>query len=146
MAYITVTDILGMLPEQEVIELTDDEVLGRINQDRVDAAIEQSDAETNGYLGVRYFVPLGAPVANIVVKASTDIAIYNLYSRRAVDTIPEIRAERYRNAIKTLKDISKGHISLDIDPLPDPRELESGSESNTPEDENIFTRDKMEGF
>lgn len=146
MAYIDVDDILGMLQEQDVIDLTDDEDLGRINQDRVSAAIEQSDAETNGYLGVRYSVPLGAPVADIVIKVSTDIAIYNLYSRSSADEIPEVRRQRYLDAVKTLEKLSTGKIMLDVDPLPSPRELEEGSESNKPTDDNVFTRDKMEGF
>ena len=144
--YITITDITNMVPEDEIIMLTDDESLGNVNSDRVDEAIAQADSEVNGYLGVRYSVPLGAPVPNVVAKLSTDIAIYNLYSRGIAESVPEIRRNRYLDAIKTLKEIAKGTVTLDVDPLPDPKELESGAESNKTEDESTFTRDNMEGF
>ena len=146
MAYITIVDIENMVPESEIIMLTDDESLGNVNSDRVDEAIEQADSEVNGYLGVRYSVPLGAPVPNIVVKLSTDIAIYNLYSRGVAETVPEVRRDRYLSAVKTLEKMSKGTILLDVAPLPDPRELDSGAESNKTEDESTFNRDKLEGF
>ena len=146
MAYITLGDIKDMLQESEIVMLTDDEDLGNVNTDRVDKAIEQADSEVNGYLAVRYSVPLGAPVPGIVQKLSTDIAIHNLFSRGTADTIPEVRRERYLDAVKTLEKISKGTLALDVDPLPDPVELESGAESNKTEDESTFTRDKMEGF
>jgi len=144
--YITITDITNMVPEDEIIMLTDDESLGNVNSDRVDEAIAQADSEVNGYLAVRYSVPLGAPVPNIVAKLSTDIAIHNLYSRGVAESVPEVRRNRYLDAIKTLKEIAKGTIFLDVEPLPDSKELESGAESNKTEDESTFTRDNMEGF
>ena len=114
--------------------------------ERVDEAIEQADAEVDSYLSVRFLVPVSNP-PTILNKLSTDIAIYNLYSRGIADEIPEVRKDRYKNAIKTLEKISTGKISLDVSPLPDPIDQEGGSESSTPDDtNNIFTRDKLEGF
>lgn len=146
MAYISLDDILKMIPESEVVMLTDDESLGSVNDDRVAEAIEQADAVVNGYLGVRYSVPLGAPVPNIVTKLSTDIAIYNLYSRGTAETVRPVIKDRYDSAVRTLDKLSKGTISLDVDPLPDTLELAAGAESNKTEDKNTFDRDKMEGF
>ena len=45
MAYCTLDDIKKLLPEESVLELTDDEALGSIVQGRVDEAIAQADAE-----------------------------------------------------------------------------------------------------
>ena len=144
--YITLADIENMIPESEIVMLTDDESLGSVNSDRVDEAIAQADSEVNGHLAVRYSVPLGAPVPNVVAKLSTDIAIYNLYSRGVAETVPEVRRQRYLDAVTTLKAMGKGTIFLDVDPLPPPKELESGAQSNKTEDESTFTRDSMEGF
>ncbi len=143
MPYSTVDDIKKMLPEDLIVQLTDDEATGSINQGRVDEAIEQADAEIDSYCAGRYAVPFGT-VPDIVKKLSVDISIYNLYSRLVRD-MPEVRAERYRSAIKQLEAISKGKISLGVDPAPT-ASTDGRSETNKPTDGNVFSRDKLEGF
>lgn len=143
MAYSSLDDIKKLLPEETLIQLTDDEGLGVVNQTRVDEAIAQADAEIDSYCGGRYTVPFSA-VPDIAKKMSVDIAIYNLYSRR-VEQMPEVRAERYKNAIRQLEGISKGTISLGIDPAPT-ASTDGRAETNTETDERIFSRDKLEGF
>lgn len=143
MAYAALTDIKKLLPESIVIQLTDDENLGEVNQDRIDEAVAQADAEIDSYCGAKYSVPFST-APDIVKKISVDIAIYNLYSRK-VDVIPEIRAERYKNAIRQLEGISKGSISIGEAVEPDVP-TEGGPEVNKTESDRIFTRDTMEGF
>jgi len=48
------------------------------------------------------------------------VAIYNLYSRR-VETIPETRATRYKEAMRLLRDISTGAVELGTEQIPAPR-------------------------
>jgi len=144
--YCSLDDIKKLLPEDILEQLTDDEGLGTINQARVDEAIAGADAEIDGYLGGRYSVPLSA-ATEIVKKLSVDIAIYNLYSRAvASGTIPELRSERYRNAIKQLEGVSKGMISIGVDEKPASSASSGGAESNKPTDTNVFSRRKLEGF
>lgn len=142
MAYSTIDDIRKLLPEQELIALTDDEALGVVNQGRVDEAIAQADAEVDSYCAVRYSVPV-APVPALLRKFSVDIALYSLYSR-AVQSAPEVRAERYRATVRQLEGISKGTLTLGVE------EAEaadsSGAETNKTEDTSVFTRKGMEGF
>jgi phage gp36-like protein len=140
MAYSTITDIKKLLPEESVIQLTDDENLGVVNQTRLDESIAQADAEIDSYCGSRYTVPF-AVVPDIVKKLSVDIAIYNLYSRR-VEEIPETRASRYRNAIRQLEGIAKGIISIGETAIAE----EGGPESNKTDDDRIFTRDTLGGY
>jgi phage gp36-like protein len=143
MPYSTVDDIKKMLPEDLIVQLTDDEATGSINQPRMEEAIAQADAEIDSYCGERYSVPF-ATVPDIVKKLSVDLAIYNLYSRLVRD-MPEVRTERYRSSIRQLEAISKGNISLGVDPAP---QAHSGgrAETNRPADENVFTREKLKGF
>jgi phage gp36-like protein len=141
--YSTLDDIKKLAPEDTLIQLSDDEGLGTINQARVDEAIEQADAEIDSYCGGRYSVPFST-TPDIVKKLSVDIAIYNLYSRK-VEEIPETRAQRYKNAIRQLEAISKGTISLGVDPAP-AAPTDSSAETNKPTDTNVFARDKLEGF
>lgn len=140
MAYSTLTDIIKLLPESAIIQLTDDEGDGVVNESRVNEAIAQADAEIDSYCGGIYTVPF-ATVPDIVKKISVDIAIYNLYSRK-VETIPETRAERYKNAIRQLTDISKGVISLGIDPAP--AQTGSGVNNSIKSNTRLFSRSGME--
>jgi len=146
MAYSALTDIQKLLPDDTILQLSVDPAdtdQTTINQTRVDEAIAQADAEINSYCGSKYSVPFATAPA-IVKKISVDIAIYNLYSRK-VDEIPETRADRYKNAIRQLEGISRGLISIGVDPAPAAPTV-GGSETNKETNDRIFTRDKMEGF
>ncbi len=141
--YCSLDDIKKMVPEELVVQLTDDEGLGAVNQARVDEAIAQADAEIDSYCGERYSVPFAAAPA-VVKKMSVDIAVYNLYSR-TVSEMPETRKDRYRNAVRQLEGIAKGTVSLGVDPAPAPHG-EGGAETNKAADGNVFTRGRLEGF
>jgi phage gp36-like protein len=141
--YSTLDDIKKHLPEEVLVQLTDDENLGTINHERVDEAIAQADAEINSYCGGRYSVPFSM-VTDVAKKLSIDIAIYNLYSRIMTE-IPPVRAERHHNAIRQLEAISKGIISLGVDPAPS-APTDATAETNKPSDMNVFTRKNLEGF
>lgn len=141
--YSILDDIKKLIPEEVLIQLTDDESLGTVNAGRITEAIAQADSEIDSYCGGRYSVPF-ATAPGIVKKISVDIAIYNLYSRR-VEVIPETRADRYKNAIRQLEGISKGTISIGVDPAPSA----STQTSNTvlvETSERLFTRENMSGF
>jgi phage gp36-like protein len=143
MAYSTLTDVKKLIPEETLIQLTDDEGAGIVNQARIDEAISQADEEIDSYLGNRYDVPIVAPVPGIIKKLSVDMGIYNLYSRR-MEEIPKARDDRYRNAIRILEGIAKGTISVG-----ETDEPEGGAdqiEASTSEDDRIFTKDKLSGY
>ena len=144
MSYSSLDDIKKLIPEETIIQLTDDENLGFVNQSRIDEAIAQADAEIDSYCGGRYTVPL-SPVPDIIRKISVDIAIYNLYSRR-VEVIPETRAERYKNAIRQLEGIAKGTISIGEAAAPPAATAEGGVEGNKTDEDRIYTREKLNGF
>ncbi len=143
MPYSTVDDIKKLLPEELLVQLTDDEDTGAVNLARAEEAIAQADAEIDSYCGERLSVPL-SPAPEMVRKLSVDIAIYNLYSRM-VREMPEVRAERYRNAVRKLEGIARGIISLGIAESP-ASSSSARAETNRPEDGNVFSRDKLRGF
>ena len=139
--YSTLDDIKKLLPEETIIQLTDDEGLGTINQDRVDEAIKTADAEINGYCAVRYAVPF-ATVPALVKGLSVEIAIYYLHTRR---TVPEKIEKRYEKAVARLKDIARGLLALGVDPPP-AAPATGGAESNKPVNDRVFTRDTLKEF
>lgn len=139
MAYCTKADILDLLTEEQLIGLTDDHGVGRVDDAKVVKAIADADAEIDGYAGERYSLPF-SPVPLIVRKLSVDISIYNLYARR--QGAPEERRQRYDNSSKLLREIAAGRVTLGATP---PAE----ANSETPDvssQARVFSRDKMTGF
>jgi len=139
MAYCTQSDIEKMLPEKQLIRLTDDENTGLINTVRLDEAIDSAAEEIDAYIGSRTKLPVSGTAPPILGKFNTDIAIFNLYSRFS-ENIPETREDRYKNAIKTLEKISEGKLSFGIQPLPDPPSADEYAAAG-----QISARDKMFG-
>lgn len=119
MAYSLQTDIEEQISSGELIELTDDAGAGAVDSSAVSRAIADADAEIESYCSGRYPMPF-SPVPPMIRKLSVDIAIYNLFSRRAILKLPEERQKRYDNAIRFLRDVSKGLISLGSDAPAEP--------------------------
>jgi phage gp36-like protein len=78
MSYATVTELITRFGEAELIQLTDRDGGGAINQAVVAAALTDADALINGYVSARYTVPL-SPVPPVITKIAADIARYTLH-------------------------------------------------------------------
>ena len=143
MAYATVDDLLALLGERELIQLTDDEDTGTVNTARADKALADADAEVDGYLAGRYPVPLATPPA-VIVKYAADIAVYNLYSRKGEPG--ENTVTRYKAALKWLQLAASGTVTIGGDGAPTPsggQDLVQVAQSNP---SRVFSRGSMEGF
>lgn len=141
MVYSTQADCLDQISETELVQLTDDAGLGVIDAGVVTRAIADADEEIDGYLGSRMEVPL-SPVPGIIRKCSVDIAIYNLYARRQ-DTAPEIRKDRYKNAVGFLAKVAEGKISLGAS---DPAGIPSENAAAYTSVDAVMTADKLGRF
>ena len=134
MAYCTQADILEVLDEDDLIQFTDDDGAGTVDEAKVARAIADADAEIDGYCGTKYEVPF-TTVPGMIRKVSVDIAVYNLEGRRS--KVSEQRQARYDNAVKFLNNVARGLISLGAnDPGTDD---DSGPEATTPKSDRIFT-------
>lgn len=112
MPYCTVADILAMMPENDLIQLTDDAAQPyMVNQANVDRAISDAGELIDSSLRGRYTLPL-SPVPGIINTLATDVAIYRLYARRVKLTPPPGVSERYTNAQKILDQIQSGKKSI----------------------------------
>lgn len=139
-AYCTKADIIDLLSEETLIRLTDDEGAGVMNDSRVEKAVADADAEIDGYCGARYDLPF-ATVPVIIRKCSVDMAVYNLYSRRL--GAPEDRAMRYNNAVKLLREIASGNVTLGTSPQ---TETEGNDEVEAEYNDRVFTQTTLENF
>lgn len=97
--------------ERELIELTDIEkpYTEAINMERLNAAMQQANSEIEGYIGARYTLPLQT-VPPFLESIACDMARYHASTGAMSENSP-IKA-RYDNAIKTLKEISKGTLQI----------------------------------
>ena len=142
MTYCTQTDLEEQISQNELIELSDDAGAGVVDDSVVTRAIADADGEIDSYCASRYTVPF-LPVPVMVRKLSVDIAIYNLHTRRAVLKVPEVRQKRYENAVRFLRDVSRGLISLGADA---PAQANTSDTASIAGNDRIFTRDKMQGL
>jgi len=148
MSYCVLDDLKKQVSDQVLIALTDDDGL-EIKQAIIDSAINDADAEINGYARTQYDVPFNPVPPDIIRKLSVDITLYNLFSRRGFDKEKEANIiDRYNNAVRFLKDLAKGTVTIGVTtssgsglPTPAPP-IGMSFESNT----RIFTRDKLRGM
>ena len=133
------------IPEQTLIDLTDDAEEGQVDMDKIAGCIEAADSEIDGYIPDRYELPL-APVPRVVTRLSTVMTIYYVYSRYA-ETIPETRQSQYDNAVKMLRElILTGKISLRNEDPAASTAPPSGNRFRVSSRQQIFTDDKLKGF
>ncbi len=144
MAYCTLDDIKKLLPEESLIQLTDDAGSGVVDTDVVDDAIDYADQLIDGYLRGRYTLPLST-VPSFLKKLSIDLVIFYLYGRR-----PEIGndnvAKKYVNTVRLLEQIQAGKISLGS--------AESGGDiagkeeyrTNKTSDDRTFSKSTLDAF
>lgn len=137
-------DILGEVAERTLIQLTDDEKLGTVNDDRITSALTRSAAMIDGYCGKRYEVPFDPSLGfmDFIKSLDLDIAIYNLFSRK--ENVPENRKDRYKNAEKTLVQIAEGKVTLGAaDKKP---EVFSSATPEVLSGGRTFSRNSLKGF
>jgi phage gp36-like protein len=109
MSYCSYDDIRGIVPDEVLIQLTDDANIGEVDTAKVTDAIDNAGSAVDGYAAGRYAVPF-APVPRLIMVTTLDIAIYNLFSRR--ENVPENRKDRYKNAIKTCEALADGKLTI----------------------------------
>lgn len=112
MAYCTLADITGVIPQRDLIQLTDDTIPPvAVNQTVVDQAIAAADTLINGYIGDRYSIPFTG-VPELLKTIALDVAVYRIYLRRKKGEPPEAVKAAYDNALKLLRDVQSGKLSL----------------------------------
>ena len=113
MAYAIVADMVARFGDLEVIEITDRNADGLIDEDVAAVALEDATAEINGYL-TRYKLPF-VDVPTILKRLCCDIARYRLSATSHVQITGEIE-RRYRiDVLNLLKGLAKGEVSLGIE-------------------------------
>jgi phage gp36-like protein len=112
MAYSTLADLKKAIPERDLIQVTDDEDRGQVNEARVTQAIQDADDLIDSYLRGKHTVPL-ATVPPIVRRHSIGLSTYYLYSRRLGYEPTEAMTALYKEALRFLADVRDGKAYID---------------------------------
>ncbi|MGY9046321.1 hypothetical protein P775_11065 [Puniceibacterium antarcticum] len=111
MPYANLTDLIERAGESEILQIADRDDDGTADPDVIAAAIEDASTEIDGYLGVKYTLPLPS-TPRLVTTWAVSIARYHLHR----DGAPEHIVTDYDNAIKALDRVSRGLMVIpDID-------------------------------
>lgn len=110
MSYCTRQNLIDRFGEPELIQLTDRNGLGIIDDAVLDQAIADADAEIDGWIAGRYALPL-ATVPPALVRVACDITRYRLYDQAVPDTIKM----RYDDVVRFLTKLGEGKITLGLD-------------------------------
>jgi len=139
--YIDSAALIAAGMEAEARARTDLDRSGTIDEINLGKFIDQAESEMNQWIAkAGESVPLSAPLDPIIVPIAIDITRYRWWVGA---TPPEQVTERYRMAIKTLRDVGAGLIKLTINGAADaatecPIEVRARAE--------VFTDDALAGF
>ncbi|PYS88979.1 MAG: DUF1320 domain-containing protein [Acidobacteria bacterium] len=144
MAYITKQDLLDELGEGRLIQLTDKDKTGAVDDAVVNKAIAYGCMLFESYLRTRYTLPV--PSTEMVRSTCLDLARYKLERDRAKTTevIDNLKKSLYDPAIKLLEAIQSGKAALDVPAAQEtatnpqsPDSVLKGSKRATFTDENL---------
>jgi len=116
MIFLTKNDFEGQIKTHTLDRITGND----------DTVLDQPElfaiSEMQGFLKPRFdvaaiFAATGSARSPIIVMFAVDMLLYHLYSRLDPSQIPQIRIDRYENAVEYLNMVAGGKLSPDLPPL-----------------------------
>lgn len=152
MVYCTVSEVLDMLKADMLNVIIGDDYI-EDEKERIKAvtpyaeqAVDDAQAEIDGYLAKRYNVPF-SKTPKVINKFAKDIALYNLVSRKGVDESEREKTylTRYNSAIAFLTKVAEGKIDIGV---PEGNSTEDAAKNgfSMKSSRRTFTRDSMRGW
>jgi len=138
MLYCSKQGLIDRFSEDELIQLTDRDSLGIINDEVLNRAIEDASTEMDSYLSRFNFTVDTLPKS--LEPLACNIARYNLYD----DAPDEHITNRYNNAIKFLKSVNKGEITIGTNDLDS--EVASNDLAEMQSAGSVFSRENSSNF
>ncbi len=109
MTYCTKKDLTDRFGIDELVEITDTNNVGDIDDVKLNQAIADAGAEIEGYVAGRYSLPLTI-VPPVLKMYACDITRYKLYDDRVTEQVEK----RYNDAMKYLMRLAEGKVTLGI--------------------------------
>ncbi|QYM95056.1 DUF1320 domain-containing protein [Dickeya ananatis] len=119
--YCTLADLLELVPEATLIQLTNDEMATGsmygetlpVNTTVIDSAVRYADELIDAHLRGRYTLPL-AEIPTVLRDIAVTLTRYRLYTRRAEGAMPDLVADDYKTALKQLEQIRDAKLTLGL--------------------------------
>ncbi|SOC41566.1 phage gp36-like protein [Rhizobium subbaraonis] len=140
MPYATLDDLIERAGQDEILQVADRDQDDLADPAVIEAALAHADNTVNGYLAVRYAMPLSA-VPPIVVTWAVSIARYHLHREGAPDYV----VRDYKDALAALKDAARGLVAIPGADGVAPQQSAAGAVSVTGP-EPVFSKDKLGGW
>lgn len=112
MTYATPADLATRYGLDRLIDLTDRAGTGLADDPMIAQALADAQAEVDGYLAVRYALPLPS-VPPLLARLTCDMAIYNLLSLRRMGDVEDAR-KRFEDARRLAEALAAGRVSLGL--------------------------------
>jgi phage gp36-like protein len=143
-AYSTLEDLQAAVETALLVQLTDDAGAGSVDATKVARAVADADAVVDAHLRAHYSVPLASPIPAIVRMLSVDLALHQLYERRAAHFgMPEHIRDKRKDALALLSKIRSGDVDLGVEPPPTASTAEAATYQA---EDQVFTATTMEDF
>ena len=114
MAYCTKNDIVMRLPQETLIQLTDDtDAQSSVNDAVLDEHIASAGDVIESYLRQRYVLPID-PVPPLLVEIAVSLTVFGLFARRPQmhEEPPKLWLERNSMGRRMLEQMQSGRITL----------------------------------
>lgn len=135
--YCTQSDLEDRYRAENLIQLADYDGDGAADSDVISQAIQDAGHEMDGYLQVKYSVPI-TPVPDCLRRCATTIAWY--YLRLGRESVTDNARKAYEDCIAQMKDIASGKMAIGVSPKPS----ESAGAANVRHEaqDRVFGRDE----
>ena len=137
--YATQQDIIDRYGEETLLIVADADLDDEIDAGKVQRALQDASDEIDSHIGKRYALPL-EQTPRILVRLAVDIALYRLSPQ---DGHTEEKRKRYEDAVKVLKNIATGDISLGLDADTSEGASPTGMEVEVDSQDRLFNRGTM---
>jgi phage gp36-like protein len=148
MSYATPTDLIARFGEREARALADRLGTGEIDESVLQRALDEASSEMDGYLGVRYALPLptlSQSATALVRNICLDVTRYRLVGTETMNT-DEIES-RYKLAIKQLEALRDGKLFIgDISLKPAGGDVNTAGNNAVRVRQQVFSENALGGY
>jgi len=142
MAYATKADIQKRVTNAQLVQLTDFDQGGEVDDEKITEALAKATGIIDSYAAGRYTLPL--VVSDQVKDLCVVLAVYKLYEGRGQQ---DVKKSEYDEAMRFLRDVSAAKAQLDQPGKKQASEMDVVKPDHTDADEQeVFDDEKLEGF
>lgn len=139
--YATLADLIARTGADEILQVADRDFDGVADADVVASALASADETINGYLAVRFSIPL-VTVPELVAKWAVSIARYHLHRNGPPDYV----VRDYNLALAELKDAAAGRMAIPDAAGLQPKTTSAAGQVLSTSDDQVFDGCAFEGW